>query len=94
MATSRTELDRQFALMQELERESEQVQIEIDRLMAEMESVPAERRDPALWGPSGNLTRLFIELSDRQNDLAEEIKRIGREIERTAPSSDAPKTNR
>ncbi len=93
MAISGNTLNRQFALLQELERESEQVQVEIDRLMAEMESVPAERRDPALWGHSGELTRLFIELSDRQNDLAEEIKRLGREIESVAPAPDAPKTN-
>ncbi len=78
------------ALLRELEREGEETQTEIDRLMAEMESVPAERRDPALWGASGTLTRRFIELSERQNELAEEIKQVSRAIEGAAPPGGGP----
>jgi hypothetical protein len=72
-------------LLKELQRESDAAEVEIDRLMGEMASVPPERRDPQLWGTSGTLTRRFVELSERQNELAEQIKLVSQAIEKAAP---------
>ena len=84
-----TDVKSQFALLKELERESEETQSEIDGLMAEMERVPAEQRSDREWGPDGTQTRRFLELSERQDELAAEMKRVSRAIETAAPSKAA-----
>ena len=80
-----TDLTAHFALLKALEEEGHTIDGEIDRLMAEMESVPPERRSSTEWGPSGTLTRRFIELSERQNEIVAEIKRVAKAIEQAMP---------
>jgi hypothetical protein len=79
---------KQLLLLHQLERESEDVQAEIDRLMSEMEQVPPDQRSEEDWGANGRLTKRFLELSNRQNELAAEIKLLAKAIEKAAP----PKT--
>jgi hypothetical protein len=78
-----------FALLQELERENLEVQDAIDTLMAEMERVPPAQRPAAEWGPSGTLTKRFLELSERQNEIAAELKLVSAAIESAKPPSHA-----
>ena len=75
-----------FALLQELERENLEIQDAIDTLMAEMERVPPAQRPAAEWGPSGTRTKRFIELSERQNEIAAELKLVSAAIESAKPA--------
>lgn len=85
-----TDLTAHFALLKELEREHEEIETALDGLMAEMERVPPEQRAGGEWGPSGTQTQRFIELSERQNEIAAEIKLVSAAIESARP---AGKTN-
>ena len=78
-------LQEKLALLKDLEEENEAVQSEIDDLMTEMARVPAEQRSVTEWGPSGTLTQRFIELSERQAELAEEIKLVTQAIGKEKP---------
>lgn len=81
-------LQEKLALLKDLEEENEAVQSEIDDLMTEMARVPAEQRSVSEWGPNGTSTKRFIELSERQAELAEEIKLVTQAIGKEKP----PKT--
>ena len=70
-----------FALLKELEQENQEVETAIASLMDEMERVPAEQRSTGEWGPAGTQTKRFIELSERQNEIAAEIKLVSAAIE-------------
>ena len=85
-----TDLSAHFALLKELEQENRDVEAAIGGLMEEMERVPPEQRSAGEWGPSGTQTRRFIELSERQNEIAAEIKLVTAAIESAKP---AGKTN-
>lgn len=78
-----------FALLQELERENQEVQDTIEGLMADMERLLPEQRPDDQWGPSGTLTRRFIELSERQNEIAAEIKLVTAAIASAEPAGQA-----
>jgi hypothetical protein len=78
-----------FALLQELERENQEVQDAIEGLMADMERLPPEQRPADQWGASGTLTRRFIELSARQNEIAAEIKLVTAAIASAEPAGQA-----
>ena len=78
-----------FALLKELESENHEVQQAIDDLMAEMERVPPEQRPDGDWGPAGRLTTRFIELSERQNEIAAEIKLVTVAIENAKPAGES-----
>ena len=80
-----TDLKAHFALLKGLEQENQDLQEQIDQLMADMERVPPEQRSPAEWGPSGTLTQRFIELSERQNEIAAELKLVSLAIEQATP---------
>ena len=75
-----------FDLLKELEQENADVEARIDQLMIEMERVPPEQRPAGDWGPSGTLTRRFIELSERQNEIAAEIKLVSAAIAAAKPA--------
>jgi hypothetical protein len=77
-----------FALLKELESENQEVQQAIDDLMAEMEREPPEQRPDGDWGPAGRLTTRFIELSERQNEIAAEIKLVTVAIENAKPAGE------
>jgi hypothetical protein len=81
-----TDLKAHFALLKELQQEDRDVQERLDRLMAELENVQPELRSAGEWGPDGTLTRRFIELSERQNEIAAEIKLVSAAIESAGPS--------
>ena len=81
-----TDLKAHVTLPKELEQENQDVQERLDRLMAELESVQPELRSIGEWGPEGTLTRRFIELSERQNEIAAEIKLVSAAIESAKPS--------
>ena len=78
-----------FALLQELERENQEIQDTIEGLMADMERLPPEQRPADQWGPSGTLTRRFIELSERQNQIAAEIKLVTAAVASAKPAGQA-----
>jgi hypothetical protein len=81
-----TDLKAHFALLKELQQEEQDVQKRLDALMAELEGVQPELRSAGEWGPDGTLTRRFIELSDRQNEITAEIKLVSAAIESAKPS--------
>jgi hypothetical protein len=78
-------LQEKLALLKDLEDENEAVQTEIDDLMTEMALVPAEQRSVSEWGPNGIHTTRFIELSERQAELAEEIKLVTQALGKEKP---------
>jgi len=78
-------LQEKLALLKDLEDENESVQSEIDDLMTEMARVPAGQRSEAEWGQNGTSTRRFIELSERQAELAEEIKLVTQALGKEKP---------
>jgi hypothetical protein len=84
-----TDLSAHFALLKELEQENRDVETAIAQLMDEMERVPPEQRSAGEWGPSGTRTRRFIELSERQNEIAAEIKLVAAAIESAKPAGKA-----
>jgi hypothetical protein len=81
-----SDLTAHFALLKELESENRDVEAAIEDLMADMERVPPDRRTDGEWGPSGTLTRRFIELSERQNEIAAEVKLVTAAIASAKPS--------
>jgi hypothetical protein len=81
-----TDLSRHFALLKELEQENADIEIAISELMGEMERVPPEQRSKGEWGPSGTQTRRFIELSERQDEIAAEIKLVSAAIQSATPA--------
>lgn len=84
-----TDLTAHFALLKELEQENQDIEAALDELMIEMERVPPEQRAAGEWGPAGTQTRRFIELSERQNELAAEIKLVSAAIEAAKPAGKA-----
>jgi hypothetical protein len=84
-----TDLTRHFTLLRELEQENQDIETAISGLMDEMERVPPEQRSAGAWGPSGSQTKRFIELSERQNEIAAEIKLVSAAIESAKPASKA-----
>ena len=80
------DLKAQFALLDALERENESVQAEVDQLIEAMALVPPEQRADSDWGPKGKLTQRFLELSERQNELAAEIKLAAKAIDKAVPN--------
>jgi hypothetical protein len=86
-----TSLTAHFTLLKELEQENQDIETAISDLMDEMARVPPEQRSAGEWGPSGSQTKRFIELSERQNEIAAEIKLVSAAIESAKPAAD--KTN-
>jgi hypothetical protein len=84
-----TDLSRHFALLRELEQENQDIEEAIAELMSEMARVPPEQRSSGEWGPTGTHTRRFIELSERQNELAAEIQLVSAAIQSAKPSGPA-----
>ena len=81
-----TDLKAHFALLKELEQENQDIETALTDLMSEMERVPPEQRSTGEWGPSGTQTRRFIELSERQNEIAAEIKLVSAAINSVKPA--------
>jgi hypothetical protein len=84
-----SDLKAHFALLAELERENREVEAAIDGLMADMERVPPEQRAAGEWGSSGASTQRFLELSERQNEIAAEIKLVSAAIASATPPGQA-----
>jgi len=84
-----TDLKAHFALLAELERESQEIETALDGLMIEMERVPPEQRSDGEWGPSGTSTKRFLELSGRQSEIAAEIKLVSAAIASAQPAGKA-----
>ena len=82
-----TSLTAHFALLKELEQENQEIETAIADLMDEMERIPPEQRSAGEWGPSGTRTKRFIELSERQNEIAAEIKLVSAAIESAKPAN-------
>jgi hypothetical protein len=77
----------QVALLKELERENEEIEAALAELMDEMARVPPEQRSAAEWGPSGTRTLRFLELSERQNEIAAEVKLVSAKIQAAKPAN-------
>ncbi len=84
-----TDLSRHFALLKELEQENQELETALSELMSEMERVPPEQRSRGEWGPAGTQTRRFIELSERQDEIAAEIKLVSAAIQAAKPAGQA-----
>jgi hypothetical protein len=84
-----TDLSRHFALLKELEQENQDIETAINDLMGEMERVPPDQRSKGEWGPAGTQTRRFIELSERQDEIAAEIKLVSAAIQSAKPAGQA-----
>ena len=84
-----SDLKAHFALLEALQQESQEVEAALDELMIEMERVPPEQRSAGEWGPSGTRTQRFIELSERQNEIAAETKLVSAAIESAKPATKA-----
>jgi hypothetical protein len=82
-----TNLAAHVALLKELEQENEEIEAALADLMDEMERVPPEQRSDTEWGPSGTRTRRFLELSERQNEIAAEIKLVSAKIQAAKPAN-------
>ena len=82
-----TDLSKHFALLKELEDEHREIEAAIEDMMADMERVPPAERSASEWGPSGTLTKRFIELSERQNEIAAEMKLVSASIGSAKPPS-------
>lgn len=78
------------AAITEIEQHSDEAQEQIDLLMAEMARVPVEQRSAAEWGPSGTQTQRFLELSELQDELANEHKRLTRALAEAIARDAAP----
>jgi hypothetical protein len=83
------DLSRHFALLKELEQENQDIEAALSDLMSEMERVPPEQRSRGEWGPTGTQTRRFIELSERQDEIAAEIKLVSAAIQSAKPAGQA-----
>ena len=84
-----SDLKAHFALLKELEQENQEIEAALDELMVEMERVPPEQRSAGEWGPSGTQTQRFLELSERQNEIAAETKLVSAAIEIAKPAGKA-----
>jgi len=68
------------ALLIELREERERVDAGIEQMVGELAAVAPEQRAGGGWGPDGERTRAFLDLTNRQSELETEIDAVSREI--------------
>ena len=82
-----TDVKRHLTRLDELERQHAGIQQEIDTLMAEMERVPPEQRSDSDWGPTGTLTRRYLDLIAQEKDLLADVRTVTLAIEQANPTT-------
>jgi len=84
MAETLSELD---LLLADLNDERDQLDSQIEQMMAALAEVPPDDRAENGWGPDGALTREFLELTNRQTDLEAEIQTVQEAIAAQKPET-------
>jgi hypothetical protein len=75
------------ALLADLKEERESVETAIEQMVGELATVAPEQRAGGGWGPDGERTRAFLDLTNRQSDLEAEIDVVSREVASRDPAS-------
>lgn len=68
------------ASLSELMQERDELDTEIETLIADMADAPPEQRKTGDWAPNGALTLRYLELTNRQAAVEKEIIDLSREI--------------
>jgi hypothetical protein len=74
----------QVELLTELRRKRDEVEAVVDEMIADMAEAPPEQRSTGDWAQDGASTRRYLELSNRQAELEDEIADLSRAITETA----------
>lgn len=69
----------------QLRRELDQLEADIEDMIGAMAAVPPEERAAGEWATDGAATRRYLELTQRQSDVEQEIADLTREIAASAP---------
>jgi len=70
------------ALMDEIERKSDEVDKLMSELLAEMEAVPPGQREGPAWGPDGSYTKRFLTLVRRRSEISARLLAASGAIDR------------
>jgi hypothetical protein len=70
------------ALIEALQRQSDEIQRMMDALIDEIARTPLDRRQGEEWGPSGTHASRFVELQRKQGELAHKLVNAGSTIKR------------
>jgi len=78
------------AMLSELTQERDELDGAIETMIADMAVVPEAQRKSGDWAPDGVLTLRYIELTNRQSEVAQDIIDLSRELAaRGKPPTDA-----
>ena len=78
------------AMLSELTQERDELDGAIETMIADMAVVPEAQRKSGDWGPDGALTLRYIELTNRQSEVEQDIIDLSRELAaRGKPPTDA-----
>lgn len=67
-------------LLAELNRERDELDAAIETMIADMADAAPEARKTGDWAPNGALTRRYLELTNRQAEVEQEIVDLSRAI--------------
>jgi len=68
------------ALLADLNQERAELDTGIEEMIADMATVPPERRSTSDWAPDGVLTRQFLDVTNRHAEVEKQIVAVSREI--------------
>ena len=67
-------------LLSELTQERTELDSAIETLIADMAAATPEQRNAGDWAPNGALTRKYLELTNRQSEVEQEIIDLSRAV--------------
>lgn len=68
------------ALLSELTHERGELDAKIEGLIADMADATPEQRKTGAWAPNGALTRQYLELTNRQGEVEQQIIDLSRQL--------------
>ena len=68
------------ALLSELTQERGELDAKIEELIADMADASPEQRKTGDWAPNGALTRQYLEFTNRQGEVEQQIIDLSRQI--------------
>ena len=68
------------ALLSELTQERGELDTKIEELIADMADATPEQRKTGDWAPNGALTRQYLDLTNRQGEVEQQIIDLSRQI--------------
>jgi hypothetical protein len=74
----------QVELLTELRRKRDEVEAAIEEMIADMAEAAPEQRSSGEWAQDGSSTRRYLDLSNQQAELENEIADLSRAITETA----------